>query len=158
MLQLMSHCIGCITSSKKAKMNYFNYEFSIIQLHSVKIVGWPMDLKFANPSEIGTVVEIRKLRNALRSGTCHWVKMSKAQLNAHIEDLKNRSNEGEAIVKPRKKRSDAGTTGKRKRKTNSSKDQENERGPAQKVRKTTRARKEQRSVSIIESSEEEEED
>ena len=75
-------------------MNYSNYETTIVEVHSIKIVGWPKDIKFVNPSGIGTVGEIRKLRDALKSGECHWVKLTRAELSKHIQELTKRRQQG----------------------------------------------------------------
>lgn len=117
--------IGTVTNSKKVKMNYANYETSIVQQMGVRLVGWPKAVKFVNPSQIGTVLEIRTLRDDLKSGACHWIKLTKAQLDVHRADLEERREQGETVGKQRKKRSDAGTS--RKRKHHSSEDKENER-------------------------------
>jgi hypothetical protein len=106
-------------------MNYANYETSIVQQMGVRLVGWPKAVKFVNPSQIGTVLEIRTLRDDLKSGACHWIKLTKAQLDVHRADLEERREQGETVGRQRKKRSDAGTS--RKRKHRSSEDKENER-------------------------------
>ena len=105
-------------------MNYVNYETSIIQQMGVCLVGWPKSVKFVNPLQIGTVLEICTLCDDLRSGACHWVKLTKGQLDAHRADMEEWWEQGETVGKQRKKRSDAGTSRKRKR---CSEDKENER-------------------------------
>ena len=57
-------------------MCYVKYERNIVTKYKVELAGWPVGLKFANPSEIGTVDEIQKLRNALRAGDCKWTAQS----------------------------------------------------------------------------------
>ena len=137
------------TNVKKLKMNYANYETAIVQQYSVRLVGWPKSIKFVNPSQIGTVLEIRTLRDNLRSGACHWVKLTKSQLTAHVADLEERRKQGETIGKQRKKRSDAGTSRKRKRPSDN---QENER-PSKRAKnsshKKTNTRRAQKSAAII---------
>jgi hypothetical protein len=139
-------------------MNYANYETSIVQQYSVRLVGWPKTVKFVNPSQIGTVLEIRTLRDDLNSGACHWVKLSKSQLAAHIADIEARRDRGETIGKKRKKRSDAGTSHKRKR---PSADQENER-PSRRSKNSSKKKADsqrvRKSVAIIDSSDDEDED
>jgi len=109
---------------------------------------------FAN----GTVLEIRTLRDDLRSGACHWVKLTKSQLTAHVADLEERREQGETIGKQRKKHSDAGTSRKRKRPSDN---QENER-PSKRAKnsshKKTNTRRAQKSAAIIETPEDEGED
>ena len=89
-------------------MNYHNYETAVVETYGVRLVGWPEGVKFANPSTIGTVPEARKLRDALRGGSCFWKKMSKSELELFITDLDARRTARETVRKPRKKRSDAG--------------------------------------------------
>ena len=113
-----------MTNNKKVKMNYVNYETSIIQQMGVCLVGWPKSVKFVNPLQIGTVLEICTLCDDLRSGACHWVKLTKGQLDAHRADMEEWWEQGETVGKQRKKWSDAGTSRKRKRR---SEDKENER-------------------------------
>lgn len=133
-------------------MNYANYDTAMMQELGVRLTGWPIDLKFANPSEIGTVGEVRKLRDALKSGQCHWQKLTRLQIADHVADLQRRREAGQTVGKPRKKRSDAGTSRKRKR---PSENQENEEPEAGLSRKRINKGK-TKSVAIIETSEEEE--
>ena len=91
-------------------MCYVKYDRDIVSKHKVKIVGWPKAVKFANPSEIGTVDEIRKLCQALKVGECMWVAQSRRQQAAHTEMLATRVAAGELVVKKRKQRSDKGKT------------------------------------------------
>ncbi|KAI6104924.1 hypothetical protein EV401DRAFT_2078750 [Pisolithus croceorrhizus] len=103
-----------ITNKKHIVMNYHSYETAIIETYGVRLVGWPEDVRFMNPSVIGTVTEARKLRDALRSGTCFWKKLSKSELDLFATELNTRRVAGETVRKPRKKRSDAGIPRKRK--------------------------------------------
>ena len=89
-------------------MNYNNYNTAIVETYGVKLLGWPTSVTFTNPSNIGTIGEIRKLRDALKSGECRWKKMSKSERGAFNADLDTRRAAGENVKKPRKKRSDAG--------------------------------------------------
>jgi len=149
---------GSVTNVKKLKMNYVNYETSIVQTYSVCLVGWPKAVKFVNPSQIGTVLEIRTLRDDLNSGACHWVKLTKSQLAARIADIETRRDQGETIGKKRKKRSDAGTSHKRKR---PSANQENER-PSRRSKNSSRKKagtqRVRKSMAVIDSSDNEDED
>ncbi|KAI6019243.1 hypothetical protein BKA83DRAFT_79241, partial [Pisolithus microcarpus] len=95
-------------------MNYHNYKTAIVETYGVRLVGWPEGVKFANPSVIGTVVEARKLRDALHSGSCFWKKLSKNELDLFVTELNSRRVASDTVQKPRKKRSDAGITRKRK--------------------------------------------
>ncbi|KIK29663.1 hypothetical protein PISMIDRAFT_89065, partial [Pisolithus microcarpus 441] len=76
-----------ITHKKNIVMNYHNYETAIVETYGVRLVGWPEGVKFANPSVIGTVVEARKLCDALRSGSCFWKRLSKNELDLFVTEL-----------------------------------------------------------------------
>ncbi|KII92206.1 hypothetical protein PLICRDRAFT_27424 [Plicaturopsis crispa FD-325 SS-3] len=98
------------THVRSILMCYRNYEKDIVEKYSVRIIGWPKDVKFVSPSAIGAVGDIRKLRDAWKSGACHWEKMTKGQLASHLADLEERRDRGETVEKPpRKQRSDKGT-------------------------------------------------
>ena len=139
-------------------MNYANYETAIVQQYSMCLVSWPKSVKFVNPSQIGTVLEIRTLWDDLRSGACHWVKLTKSQLAAHIANHEEWCEQGETIGKQRKKRSDVSTSHKHKWPSDN---QENERlsrtakNLSWKKANTYRA---QKSATIIKTSEDENED
>jgi hypothetical protein len=96
-------------------MNYANYDKAIMLLHGVKIVGWPLQ-EFVSPSDITNITDMRKLRDAWKTGACKWIRLTQAELDAHAASIEEREKNGEVVGKPRKKRSDAGVTrGKRKR-------------------------------------------
>ncbi|KAG1834282.1 hypothetical protein DFJ58DRAFT_869095 [Suillus subalutaceus] len=103
-----------MTGKKDIAMNYSNYETSVVETYGVRLVGWPHGVKFVNPSNIGTVGDIRKLRDALKTRTCYWAALSPAEVKTHASELDTRRSAGEAVRKPRKKRSDAGVPRKRK--------------------------------------------
>ena len=93
---------------KNIGMCYVKYDWDIISKHKVKIVGWPEAVKFANPSEIGTINEIRKLCQALKLSECKWVTQSQRQQAAHTEMLTMKVAASELVVKKKKRRSDKG--------------------------------------------------
>ncbi|KAH7904823.1 hypothetical protein BJ138DRAFT_978571, partial [Hygrophoropsis aurantiaca] len=97
------------TTGKSIRMNYLNYDVGIVEAHKVKLVGWPDGVPFMTPSNIGTVGEVRKLRDALKSGTCHWKNLTQRESDLHTEELQRRRKAGEAVGGTRKARSDAGT-------------------------------------------------
>ncbi|KAH7904274.1 hypothetical protein BJ138DRAFT_1019348 [Hygrophoropsis aurantiaca] len=101
---------GITGKSKKVSMNYDNYETKIMRNLNVKLVGWPTGIPFTSPSKINTVTEIRKLRDALKDGTCHWVAMSAAEIEEHAKSLATRIADGVTIGKPRAPRADRGKT------------------------------------------------
>ena len=68
-----------LTGKCHITMNYNNYNTTIVETYRVKLVGWPTSMPFTNPSNIGTIGEIHKLQDALKSGECHWKKLSKGE-------------------------------------------------------------------------------
>ena len=95
-------------------MNYDNYEVSIVETYSVKLVGWPPSVTFTCPSKIGTVGDMRKLRDAPRAGQCFWKCLSSSECTLFGTGLDMRRSAGEQVKKPHKKCSDAGKSHKRK--------------------------------------------
>jgi hypothetical protein len=133
---------GNITNNRSAVMNYVNYHFNIIKTYHCRLVGWDKDIRFANPSEIGVLKDLRKLRDDLKDGRTYWTTMTKAEVDAHMADIEKRRQEGEVIGKVRKQR----TSNKRKA-TNK------ENRPAKKSKKSSR--KAATSAVMIEDSDEE---
>lgn len=134
-------------------MNYINYDVAIVQQRRVRLVGWPKSVAFVNPSLIGTVGDIRTLRDELKCGQCHWVKLTASQLKAHIKNLDDRREQGLSVGTKRKPRSDKG---KKRKRTD---DKENE--PPKKKRKSKqggRSKAKKGGVSSVELIEEEEEE
>lgn len=99
-----------VTSKKDIAMNYNNYNTAIIETYAVQLVGWPPGINFISPSNIGTVGEIRRIRDALKARTCYWTTLTPVEVKTHTTNLNERRSAGEIVKKPRKKRSDAGTS------------------------------------------------
>jgi hypothetical protein len=107
-LFVVNFCTEKVTKYKKVAMNYVNYDVAIVERYKIILKGWPPTVRFCNPSEIGTVDDIRTLRNALKNGECIWVAMSNREHKEHGEMLKQRQEAGDVVVKKRKIRSDKG--------------------------------------------------
>jgi len=60
-------------NSMNIAMSYTNYDSVIHFAHKVKLRGWPGSIRFAMPSTITFLTEIKILRRALISGECAWV-------------------------------------------------------------------------------------
>ncbi|KAG1777848.1 hypothetical protein EV702DRAFT_968727 [Suillus placidus] len=99
-----------VTGKKDITMNYNNYNTAIIETYAVQLVGWPPGINFISPSNIGTVGEIWRIRDALKACTCYWTTLTPAEVKTHTANLNERRSAGEIVKKPRKKRSDAGTS------------------------------------------------
>ncbi|KAG2104999.1 hypothetical protein BD769DRAFT_1367015 [Suillus cothurnatus] len=82
-------------------MNYSNYE--TFEAYRVHLVSWPHGVKFNNPSNIGTISNIHKLRDALKAHTCYWAVLSPAEVKAHASKLDTHCSAREVVRKPQKK-------------------------------------------------------
>ncbi|KAG1729224.1 uncharacterized protein EDB91DRAFT_1253143 [Suillus paluster] len=86
------------------KMNYNNYECSIVEHYGITLVGWPLDLlPIHNPSAIGGCEQVQCPLNALKTHMCHWEQLSEEQLVARIASNQACQAKGECVYKPRKK-------------------------------------------------------
>ena len=94
-------------------MNYVNYEDNIVRRFRVKIIGWTYSA-FVNPADINTITDIRTLRDALKTGACHWVSLSTQELKDREQEVEARRMNGDIVGKPRKERSDKGARHKRR--------------------------------------------
>ncbi|KAJ7084528.1 hypothetical protein B0H15DRAFT_949931 [Mycena belliarum] len=102
------------TKNRELSMSYANYLVAIQQTWKVKLVGWPTDIPFVNPSKLGTIDRVRRIRDGLRSGSITWAHMQVdeiAEVNAEVE---RRRADG-TLRAPRKPRKDAGKKHKRAR-------------------------------------------
>ncbi|KAF8340145.1 hypothetical protein F5887DRAFT_888830 [Amanita rubescens] len=102
-----------ITGQTSIKMNYINYDTSIIEMHHVRLVGWPEDIAFGNPSTIPDVGAVRRLRTVLKEGSCKWIKMTERQQQQHNEMLQEKRRAGQVVGVKRKEQSDKGGIHKR---------------------------------------------
>lgn len=114
-------------------MNYPNYDEVIVQGRRVKLLGWSKNVKFANPSDIGILKDLKRLREDLQSGACRWVSLTVAEVEEHMAEIEARRAQGEVIGKPRKKRAS------KKRKTTDENDAE-EQPAAKKAKKSKKAK------------------
>lgn len=143
-----------MTGKKDIAMNYKNYKTAVIETYAVQLIGWPSSIDFISPSNIGIIGDIRKLRDALKARTCYWALLTPAEVKAHTAELDTRRSAGEVVRQPRKKRSDAGLSRKRKPLPSAKKD--NGRPPKKAKRNSTGHHDGPKSAEFVESSDEEE--
>ena len=86
-------------------MSYSNYDSTIQADLKVELQGWPLGIKFATPSAIGSTSDLKILCDALKTGECAWVAMSRSDQAELVEQLKVRS--------PKKKRATRSDKGKK---------------------------------------------
>ena len=94
-------------------MNYVNYDKSIVQMHRIKIIGWPESIPFIAPSGMTRCDDVRNLVHALWTSKCHWAQLSKRQVEEHMENICQCEAVGEAIGRRRKECADKGKKCKR---------------------------------------------
>jgi len=96
-----------VSQSRQALMNYPNYDTKVIDRYQTKIVGWTY-CEFKSPFDIHAIDDVRILLQALQCGSCHWVRMTKTDMNRHKAEIDKRKANGETVGKARKSRSDKG--------------------------------------------------
>jgi hypothetical protein len=111
--------IAAILCRQGVAMSYTRYDIDIVQKLHIKLVGWPAGIPFASPSLIGTVGDVKILREALQTQECKWVSLSQRQREEHSAKLTAMTAAGTPPIKKRKQRSDKGAKRlKRVKKTN----------------------------------------
>ncbi|EPS95022.1 hypothetical protein FOMPIDRAFT_37516, partial [Fomitopsis schrenkii] len=123
-----------ITKSKKVQMSYKNFERDIVVEYGINIVGWSHPT-WKDPSKLSTSLPaLQTLLDALNSGACHFVRLSKPEHAKRKAAHEAKVKSGEIV--PRKIRSDAGRKRQKRKKTSrdaESSDEENR--PARKRRR-----------------------
>ncbi|KAJ7757676.1 hypothetical protein B0H14DRAFT_3598809 [Mycena olivaceomarginata] len=71
-----------ITGRPTIRMDYIYYKESIVLKYGIELIGWPLE-HFVNPSDLSSSLPIlTQVRDALKNGTCKWVKLSPADRKA----------------------------------------------------------------------------
>lgn len=105
---LLSEKLIAITGNSKAVMQYANFQEGIVHRYGVDIVGWTHD-KFENPSNLSnSLPPLRTLLDAIRDGTCKYIKLSSSEQKAREVQYQADIKSGKIAIKKRKTRSDAG--------------------------------------------------
>lgn len=88
-------------------MEYVKYN-QLVSTHGVRLVEYPLD-ELTSPSNITSITALRQLRDALKTRTCKWDRMTPAEYKEHTEKMAERQDDVETTTgKTRKRRSDAG--------------------------------------------------
>jgi hypothetical protein len=112
-----------ITGIVNPVMQYTDYEERIVQHYGVELIGWTYE-KLVNPSELSTShYGLKKLLDAINSGSCKFIKLTQAQLKQRREEREKAIQDGSLPgPKPRKVRKDRGT---KRKHTDDASDKEN---------------------------------
>lgn len=97
-----------MTGRKQVPMNYANYWTKIVERYHIMLAGWPQNVKFANPSDIATLPELKRLRDALKWKKCHWVRLTAAQVAEQLEKNNVATPAAEAPAQQKNKRTRKG--------------------------------------------------
>ncbi|KAF6742007.1 hypothetical protein DFP72DRAFT_861221 [Ephemerocybe angulata] len=92
---LIAEGLNRILNRKNVGMAYERILPDIEVRHKVRLIGWPENLTFTSPHKITTIPEVQRLRDALVSGACKWVKLTADEHAQAVEKLN---------VTPKKKR------------------------------------------------------
>ncbi|KAJ7080161.1 hypothetical protein B0H15DRAFT_765531, partial [Mycena belliarum] len=88
-------------------MSYSRYLVDIVQLFKVQLMGWPTEIPFVNPSQLGTIDRVRRIADGLRNGQIYWVQLQPDEVADVDAEVQRRRNSG-TLSKPRKPHNDAG--------------------------------------------------
>lgn len=117
-------------------MEYVKYKH-LVSTHGVHLVDYPLPA-ITSPSNITSMTDLRKLRDALKTRTCKWVRMTPDEYKEHADKVANEADDEEpATGKTRKRRSDAGKPRAKRARV----DKENERPKKTKSSKTKKSKK-----------------
>ncbi|KAG0693823.1 hypothetical protein DFH29DRAFT_962927 [Suillus ampliporus] len=108
--RLLNSGLRTIAKRHDIRINYANFDIAIKEKLSIDLRGWPEGISFQSPTSINDLNALLKIRNALKD-------RQRKKFNGQLAACRKR---GEVVGKPRKKRSDAGVSRKRKRKENTS--------------------------------------
>ena len=123
-----------ITGNVNATMHYPDYEERIVQHYGVELIGWTYE-KLVNPSDLSTSLPgLRKLLEAINTGSCKFIKLTQAQLKQRREEHQKAIEDGSLPApKTRKPRKDRGT---KRKHTDDDKENGNENGDARASKKS----------------------
>ncbi|CAK5266267.1 unnamed protein product [Mycena citricolor] len=102
------------SSQKSATMKWDQYILTIVLRLGVCLVGWPSNTPFQTPSKISTVDSMQELRDALKTGECHWRKITAEERLKWKKKYDQEVKDGKLKVTTKKPRSDLNGTHKRK--------------------------------------------
>ncbi|KAJ7830575.1 hypothetical protein B0H14DRAFT_3464721 [Mycena olivaceomarginata] len=118
--KVLNAALHRMTKNKKLKMSYTNFDTLIKLAWKVKLVGWPDDIPFVKPSDLGSSDRVRRICSMVRSSQIHWVYLKLDEITELEADIERRRVAG-TLHKVRKQRADKGkkhksTAGGRRRK------------------------------------------
>ncbi|KAF7359987.1 hypothetical protein MVEN_00725700 [Mycena venus] len=105
--QTLNSGLHRMTKNKRLKMSYTNFDTDIKLAWKVKLVGWPDDIPFVKPSDLGSSDRVRRICSMVRSSQIHWVYLELDEIAELEADIERRRAAG-TLHKARKPRADKG--------------------------------------------------
>ncbi|KAJ7768421.1 hypothetical protein B0H16DRAFT_1716423 [Mycena metata] len=97
-----------ITQNESIKMSHTHFKVDIALAWKVKVVGWPEDVVFQNPSRMAHLASLRRIRDDLRAGLIYWETLTVPEARAVHDEVEAIRAANNGQVKPRKPRGDIG--------------------------------------------------
>ena len=85
-LMLIISLIEILTGATVTCMEYDRFNELITARHQIVVKNWPLE-KFCNPSNIASRIELKILHNAWQSGTTHFQKLTREEMEAWENNL-----------------------------------------------------------------------
>ncbi|KAF8200540.1 hypothetical protein K438DRAFT_2015752 [Mycena galopus ATCC 62051] len=107
-LSLVGTCFG--QGSPNIVMNFENYIAKFVKGRGIGLMGWPKHVAFKRMGKQSIIGDLKILYQALKDGSCRWMKLSKKQQEELIKEEEEKIENGEKEEKVKKQRSDKGGT------------------------------------------------
>lgn len=107
-----------------AKMSYVHFKVDVAQPYNLKMIGWPTEINFANPSNIGRIDHLRDIRDKIRTGEIRFEALSLDEARALEHEIEVLRTKQDGQRKMRKERKDKGMTHAKRRDEESDRDEE----------------------------------
>ncbi|KAJ7732876.1 hypothetical protein B0H16DRAFT_1732607 [Mycena metata] len=97
------------SGKKKFRLNWSQYWTVMVVKNHLMLRGWPLDRPVCNPYDIKDIDSMRKVRNAMREGSCFWHRLTDSEWEREKAKVDQMLEDGEIEAKQRKSRSDKNT-------------------------------------------------
>ncbi|KAJ7799761.1 hypothetical protein B0H14DRAFT_2616791 [Mycena olivaceomarginata] len=101
---------GTFVGDDTAKMAYVHFKVDVALAWKLKLMGWPLHIPFANPSQIGLIDNLRRIRDDIRAGLIYFEALSPLEARALQTEVDGIAEAQGGRTKRRKTRKDKGQT------------------------------------------------
>jgi hypothetical protein len=91
-------------------MVYVHFKVNVALPRKLKIMGWPLDIPFVNPSKIGLIGSLRRIRDDILAGLIYFEALSLLEERALQAEVDAMTAAQGGRTKGRKTRTDKGKT------------------------------------------------